>query len=66
MIQYLGRLQSKCDICSKYGTFIYKDDKSTMRKLFPEIEWKEQNICENCAKRESGKKQWNKIKRKVK
>ena len=52
-------------MCGKYGNFIYKDDKSIMKSLFPEVNWKEQIICEPCAKRESGKKNWNKIKREL-
>tara|TARA_R110000824_G_scaffold313164_1_gene500022 strand:- start:423 stop:1034 length:612 start_codon:yes stop_codon:yes gene_type:complete len=64
MIKYIGKLNEKCDICGKYGDFIYKDDKSTMKAMFPEVNWEEQLICEGCAKRESGKRDWNKIKRK--
>tara|TARA_R100000306_G_C4316984_1_gene113149 strand:- start:188 stop:352 length:165 start_codon:yes stop_codon:yes gene_type:complete len=51
-------------MCGKYGTFMYKDNKDIMKKLFPDYKWEEQIICEPCAKRESGKKYWNKIKRK--
>ena len=51
-------------MCGKYGTFMYKDDKNTMKAMFPEVNWVEQIICEGCAKRESGKKSWNKVKRK--
>ena len=50
-------------MCGKYGNFMYKDDKNTVKKLFSEINWKEQIICEPCAKRESGKKYWGKVKR---
>jgi hypothetical protein len=45
MIYYLGKLDSKCDMCSKYGTHMYKDDKSLMKAMFKEVEWEEQIIC---------------------
>ena len=64
MIKYIGKLNRKCEICGKYGTYMYKDDKYTMKAMFPEVNWEEQIICEGCAKRESGKKSWNKVKRK--
>lgn len=51
-------------MCGKYATFMYKDDKSTMKSLFPEIDWKEQFVCDGCARRECGKKSWVKVKRK--
>jgi len=63
MIKYIGKLNSKCDMCGKYGTQMYKDDKSIMKIMFKEVDWQEQIICEPCAKRESGKKYWNKVKR---
>ena len=64
MIKYIGKLNRKCEICGKYGTYMYKDDKNTMKAMFPEVIWEEQIICEPCTKREVGKKYWNKIKRK--
>lgn len=64
MIKYIGRLNRKCDMCSKYGTHMYEDDKSLMKAMFKEVEWEEQIICESCAKRESGKKLWERTKRK--
>jgi len=63
VIKYIGKLQGICDMCSKYGVHMYKDDKKIMKKLFSEVEWEEQTICEKCAQRESGKKVWHKIKR---
>ena len=51
-------------MCSKYGTHMYEDDKSLMKAMFKEVEWEEQIICEGCAKRESGKKLWERTKRK--
>ena len=64
MIKYLGRLAEICQMCGKYSAFIYLDDKSSVRHMFPELEWEGQKICEPCAKREAGKKFWNQIKRK--
>ena len=55
MIQYQGKLNKTCDMCGKYSTFIYKDDKSIMKSLFPEVNWEEQFVCEGCARRECGK-----------
>ena len=52
-------------MCGKYSTFIYKDDKSIMKSLFPEVNWEEQFVCEGCARRECGKKSWGKVKRKA-
>ena len=43
---------------------MYKDDKDIMKSLFKEFDWEEQTICEPCAKKASGSKYWNKIKRK--
>ena len=65
MIKYDGLRDEKCDMCGKYigRKPMYIDNKKTMKGLFPEIDWKSQLICEPCAKRETGNKQWNKIKR---
>jgi len=65
LIQYQGKLNKTCDMCGKYSTFIYKDDKSIMKSLFPEVNWEEQFVCEGCARRECGKKSWEKVKRKA-
>lgn len=43
---------------------MYEDDKSLMKAMFKEVEWEEQIICESCSKRESGKKLWERTKRK--
>jgi hypothetical protein len=65
-IKYKQREYKKCDMCCKYGYHhIYIDDKSIMKKLFPEIDWKTMEICEPCAQRESGLKKFNQIKRKI-
>ena len=41
---------------------MYLDDKGTMKRMFPEYKWEEQLICEKCAQRELGKKEWERIK----
>ena len=64
MISYIGKLDSKCEMCGKYGTHMYKDDKKMMKLMFKEVKWEEQVICESCAKRESGKRLWERTKRK--
>ena len=53
-------------MCGKEGMqHIYLDNKKTMKQMCPELEWEEQYICEGCAKREAGNRQWMKIKRKI-
>lgn len=42
---------------------MYLDNKQIMKQLFPELNWKEQEICEKCAQRESGRKYWEKNRR---
>ena len=65
-IKYKQREYKKCDMCCKYEHHhIYIDDKSIMKKLFPEIEWEIMEICEPCAQRECGSKNFNQIKRKI-
>ena len=51
-------------MCSKIDYHhIYLDDKNTMKRMCPEYDWGEQLICEKCAQREAGKKEWLKVKR---
>ena len=64
-IVYIGKLHRTCQMCSNITPHSYLDDKKTLEGLFPEVEWKDLTICENCAKRESGNKHWKNIKRKV-
>ena len=64
-ITYIGKLNRKCQMCGKYSSHIYLDSKESMRGLFPEVEWKDLHICEKCARRETGNKYWQKVKRKV-
>ena len=64
-IKYIGKLNRECEICTNYATHIYLKDKSMLKRLFPEVEWKNMYICENCAKREHGKKGWKEIKKKL-
>ena len=66
MIKYKFREYRKCDMCRKTDYHhIYLDDKDTIKRMFPECDWKEQLICEKCAQRESGKREWLKVKRKI-
>ena len=52
-------------MCSKYNTQAYEYDSAMLRSLFKEAKesFKDMIICENCAKRESGKKRWPNIRR---
>jgi len=64
VLKYTGRIYKQCDMCSKTEyQHIYLDDKESMKSLFPEVNWKKQEICEQCAQRESGKKNWEKVRR---
>ena len=65
MIKYWGTQDKLCDMCTGYkkNQQLYLDNKSALKGLFPEVEWKSQLICTKCAKREVGKKQWNEVKR---
>ena len=66
MIKYINRIYNKCDMCSKEGCqHMYLDDKHTAQGLFPEVDWRDLSICENCAKREVGSKHWKTIKRNI-
>ena len=63
-IEYKFRQYKECDMCRKAGYHhLYLDNKSTMKRLFPEVDWEEQLICEKCAQREAGKRDWLKVKR---
>ena len=64
-IKYVGKRSIKCEMCSKYNTQAYEYDSAMLRSLFKEAKesFKDMIICENCAKRESGKKRWPNIRR---
>lgn len=66
MIKYLGRLQSNCEMCNKYQNTHHYEHELFLKELYPKDYKTKLCICEKCAKREVGKRQWNKIKRKVK
>ena len=50
-------------MCLNTSLHSYNNSKKTLEGLFPEVEWKDQIICEKCAKRETGNKYWKEIKR---
>ena len=52
-------------MCDRYEgkKHMYIDEKTLMRKMLPDYDWEAQTLCESCAKRETGNKQWRKIKR---
>ena len=64
-VSYIGKQSIKCEMCSKYNTQAYEYDSTMLRSLFKEAKelFKDIIICENCAKRESGKKRWPNIRR---
>ena len=50
-------------MCHKHAAQAYMYNAQLYNKLFPEVDLKPKTICENCAKRESGKKRWPNIRR---
>ena len=64
-IKYLGKIHLQCDMCDNYGKHTYLENNNMARGLFPEVGYKDLKICENCAKRESSKNNWNNIKRRL-
>jgi len=64
MIKYIGKITNTCEMCNKWTTHTYLNIFS-YKKMFPEMDFKDMKICEKCAKRESPKKQWNKVRRKL-
>lgn len=64
-VRYIGKQYVKCEMCSRIGNQAYIYDTSSLRDGFPEAKelMPSMNVCEGCAQRESGKKQWSKIKR---
>ena len=52
-------------MCSKESNQAYRYEGSYFKKMFKEASdcFSDMNICENCAKRESGKKLWTKVRR---
>ena len=61
--KYLGKLNKICDMCGKDSTYIYLLKRKWMKELFPELSFEDAMICEKCARREVGKKEWKHVKR---
>ena len=64
MTKYLGRLQSKCEMCNKYQSTHYYEHELLFKDLYPKDYKIKYIVCEKCASREVGKRHWSKIKRK--
>tara|TARA_R100001230_G_C5668883_1_gene173738 strand:+ start:932 stop:1339 length:408 start_codon:yes stop_codon:yes gene_type:complete len=63
VIKYLGIPNEKCECCSSYiPKHSYKWD-LLFKKLYPKDYKTSMIVCEKCAMREVGKKNWNKTKR---
>ena len=63
--RYIGRIYSKCDMCNKStGNHAYKYD-LLLKELYPKGYKTRLTLCENCTKRETGKKNWSRVKRKT-
>ena len=56
MIKYIGKITNTCEMCNKRTTYTYLNIFS-YKKMFPKMDFKDMKICEECAKRESPKKQ---------
>ena len=64
MIKYIGVQYKNCDMCIKYvGNHAYEFE-LLLKDLYPKGYNTRLIICESCAKRETGKKLWQKINRK--
>ena len=52
-------------MCSKHSPQAYEYDSTMLKRLFKEAKesFKNMTICENCAKREAGKKRWPNVRR---
>ena len=58
MIKYLGRIQSKCEMCNKHESAHYYEYELLFKILYPKDYKTKLCICEKCAKRETGKKEY--------
>ena len=63
MIKYVGIPRDKCDMCSKYIPKHSYQLALLFPKLYPDTIKTDLIVCENCAQREAGKKQWPNVKR---
>ena len=63
MIKYIAIPGHKCDMCDKYISKHSYQHVLLFSELYPEDIKTDLIICEKCAQRESGKKNWSKIKR---
>tara|TARA_E500000305_G_scaffold31974_1_gene24208 strand:+ start:7411 stop:7608 length:198 start_codon:yes stop_codon:yes gene_type:complete len=64
MIKYLGIRRDKCEMCSKYIPTHSYQYVLLFKELYPLDSKIDFIICEKCAQRETGKKNWSKVKRK--
>ena len=64
-VSYIGKQSIKCEMCSKHSPQAYKYDSAVLKRMFKEAAelFEDRMICENCARRESGKKRWPIIRR---
>ena len=64
-VSYIGKQSIKCEMCSKHSTQAYMYDSTMLKRMFKEAQnsFKDMMICENCAKREAGKKRWPNVRR---
>ena len=61
-VKYIGKLHSQCESCSKSTLHSYEWI-LLFKSLYPKDSKTKLIICENCAKRESGKKSWANVRR---
>lgn len=63
MIKYIAIPGHKCDMCDKHIPRHSYQYVLLLSELYPEDTKTDLIICEKCAQRETGKKQWSKVKR---
>jgi len=67
-VKYVGKVNIKCEMCSKHSPQSYIYDSTVLRKMFKKASdlLEDLTICEKCAQREAGKRRWPSIKRSLK
>ena len=63
MIKYIGIPRNECDMCNRHIPKHSYQYVLLFSDLYPEDTKTDLIICEKCAQRETGKKNWSKVKR---
>ena len=65
LVEYISKQYFNCQMCTKQSKQAYLYNAKMFESMFPELKIENLTICETCAQRESGKKQWPNIKRTI-